>query len=69
MEEVEEPQSSQPLPATASAPLIQDEDLVTVEGLGILQKVLFLAVIIGCIAAYLRMSRRGNDQGYKESPA
>lgn len=27
-------------------------------GLGILQKVLFLTVIVGCVLAYLRMSRK-----------
>lgn len=72
MEEEEKPQgtgSIKPVSTTTSPSLAKIEDLATIESMGILQKVLFLAVITGCIAVYLRMSKvKGqNNQGYEKS--
>jgi hypothetical protein len=72
MEEIEEPQETQPfepVSTTSSPPLTKIEDPVTIEGMGILQKVLFLAVITGCVAVYLRMSKvkESTNQGYEKS--
>jgi len=74
MEESEEPHASQsfePVSTTTSTPLPKIEDAVTTEGVGVLQKALFLAVILGCIAVYLRMSKvKGQkDQAYEKSLA
>ncbi len=60
MEEPEEPHASQtlePVSTTTSTPLSKIVEAVTTEGMGVLQKALFLAVILGCIAVYLRMSK------------
>jgi len=47
------------------------ESTSTSEGLSILQKVLFLAVVTGCIAVYLRMNRVSEEdvQAYQKSLA
>jgi len=74
MEEPEEPlesQSFEPVSTTTSTPFSKIEDAVSSEGVGILQKGLFLAVILGCIAVYLRMSKvkAQKDQAYEKSLA
>jgi hypothetical protein len=71
MEEPEEPQSFEPISTTTSTPFTKIEDAVTTEGMGVLQKALFLALILGCIAVYLRMSRvKGQkNQAYEKSLA
>jgi len=74
MEEVEEPyeaQSLEPVSTTTSPPLTKIGDPVTIESMGILKKVLFLAVITGCIAVYLRVNKvkEPNNQGYQKSLA
>jgi len=74
MEDAEEPhpsQSIEPVSTTTSTPFSKIEDAVTTEGMGVLQKALFLAVILGCIAVYLRMSKvKGQkDQAYEKSLA
>jgi hypothetical protein len=74
MEEPEEPHTSQSfehVPTTTSTPFSKIEDAVTSEGMGVLQKALFLAVILGCIAVYLRMSKvkAQTDQAYEKSLA
>jgi hypothetical protein len=59
-EELEEPHAAQthePVPTATSAQISKIDDTATTEGMGILQKVLFLAVILGCIAVYLRMNK------------
>ena len=47
------------------------EGIANPESLSILQKALFLAVIIGCIAVYLRMKqlKQQDNQGYEKSLA
>jgi hypothetical protein len=74
MEEPEEPnisQSFEPVPTTTSTSFSKIEDAVTSEGMGVLQKALFLAVILGCIAVYLRMSKvkAQTDQANEKSLA
>jgi len=74
MEEPEEPHTSQsfePVPTTTNTPFSKIEHAVTSEGMGVLQKALFLAVILGCIAVYLRMSKvkAQTDQAYEKSLA
>jgi len=74
MEDPEEPhpsQSFETVSTTTSTPFSKIEDAVTTEGMGVLQKALFLAVILGCIAVYLRMSKvKGQkDQAYEKSLA
>jgi len=75
MEEVDDtPETplSTNVPATATpASPAKVEGAETSEGLGILQKVLFLAVISGCVAAYLRMNKvkEEDTQGYEKSLA
>ncbi len=62
MEEVADSAISRP-PGSAAV-----EGAGTPEGLSILQKVLFLAVITACIAAYVRMSKEKEDtQAYEKS--
>lgn len=49
--------STSPSSAT-SPPAVHDKvDVATSEGLSILQKVLFLAVITACVTVYLRMNK------------
>jgi hypothetical protein len=74
MEEPEEPHASQlfePVSTTTSTPFSKIEDAVIIEGMGVLQKALFLAVILGCIVVYLRMSKvKGQkNQAYEKSLA
>jgi len=52
---------STPKPPAAVVP----EEETSSEGFTILQKGLFFAVILGCIAAYLRMSNKKNTR-YRE---
>jgi hypothetical protein len=74
MEEPDEPyesQSFEPAATSTSAPFSKIEDAVSSEYMGILQKSLFLAVILGCIAVYLRISKVKvhKDQAYEKSLA
>jgi len=74
MEEPEEPhatQSLEPVSTVTSTPFSKIEDAFTTEGMGVLQKALFLAVILGCIVVYLRISKvKGQkSQAYEKSLA
>ena len=74
MEEPEEQHASQsfdPVPTATTTPFSKIDNTVTTEGMGVLQKALFLAVILGCIAVYLRISKaKGTkDQVYEKSLA
>jgi len=71
-DEKAEPSATGEAVITSSTPVAGlIEDAKTLEGLGLLQKVLFLAVLTGCIATYLRMSRvkAADEQGYEKSLA
>jgi len=59
--------SSVPVPASTPNPVgdTTPEPQVSTEGYGILQKGLFLAVILGCIVVYLRMAGKKNKR-YRE---
>lgn len=50
------------IPVTGSAEL----DTTSEEGFSILQKGLFLAVILGCIAVYIRMNNKRGSKRYTE---
>ena len=74
MEEPEDAHESQlfePVPTTTSTAFSKIEDAFSSEGMGILQKAVFLGFILGCVAIYLRMSKgKGqNDQAYEKSLA
>ena len=70
-EELHASQSFEPVSTTTSTPFSKVEDVATTEGKGVLQKALFLAAILGCIAVYLRMNRvKGQkNQAYDKSLA
>lgn len=63
--------SELPYPAKSTTVSVVTEDVGASEGWSLLQKGFFLAVIMGCIAAYLRMSKVSgeNDQGSEKSLA
>ena len=63
--------SELPYPPKSTAVSIVIGDLGASEGWNLLQKGLFLAVIVGCIAVYLRRSKVNgeNDQGNEKSLA
>jgi len=74
----EEADDGTKMPPTTSEPAVAKpvsdtkvEDVATSEGLSILQKVLFLAVITGCVAIYLRLNKvkQEDTQGYEKSLA
>lgn len=74
MDEPEEPHESQsiePVSTMTSTAFSKIEDAVSSEGMGILQKAVFLGFILGCVAIYLRMSKvKGQkDQAYEKSLA
>jgi len=53
------------IPVVGSAEL----DTTEVEGFSVLQKGLFLAVILGCVAAYIRMNKRSARRFTEKSMA
>ena len=71
MEEVDEipivPTTSPISPPIVPVP--EADAIVAAESYGILQKGLFLAVILGCVAVYIRMTTRGNKRGGEKSMA
>jgi hypothetical protein len=63
--------SELPYPAKSTAVSVVIEDVGASEGWNLLQKGLFLAVIVGCIAVYVRKSRVNgeNNHGYEKGLA
>jgi hypothetical protein len=63
--------SELPYPAKSMAVSVVIEDVGASEGWSLLQKGLFLVVIVGCIAVYLRMSKVNGEinHGYEKSLA
>ncbi|TVY16415.1 Peptidyl-prolyl cis-trans isomerase B [Lachnellula arida] len=66
-----EPETAPPAAATtiAAIPVVGEAEVDTtqVEGFSVLQKGLFLAVILGCVAVYIRMnSKKGKSSKYTE---
>ena len=70
-EEIPASHSVNPIPSATSIPFSLVEDAVTTESMGVLQKAFFMAVILGCIAIYVRMSRVKDrkDQVHEKSLA
>ncbi|KAH6673026.1 peptidyl-prolyl cis-trans isomeras-like protein B [Halenospora varia] len=69
----DKPTSSSAAPAaTAVIPVVggtSEIELTSDEGFSVLQKALFLAVILGCVAAYLRMTNKKNKRYTEKSMA
>lgn len=70
MEEVEDvPEVAPVAPVVTAVPAAAAAvDAMGTQGLTVLQKGLFLAVILGCLAVFVRMNRKSN-RGYEKSMA